>query len=691
MGKKNNNIDKKNNLTIDKCIMQVDMVDYYITKNILKIISNKKNYEFILNNIFILSINNGNNKNSLIILLENGKYEIISKLIEHNYEILNYKNILENNLFKSLLAYDYFYDLILNKIKNLDRKYIIHIITCENARGHNFIDNLVILIDSNTKYFFSCSNELNINGNKTISNKMNSDKTNNKILLTKLMKLIEIAHNIYLLDAEKYTYIITKLSKDINDENFLLDIFKKFNINNFDVYPDNNLLTCIDYLILNEYYSTLIYFLDKINYIEFTNIDDNLVFKLCEDSNVDIDTKTKIIIQILHKSNIAKFKNNKNQNIFYWLIKNYDININTILKFNSYIDIYEQDINGTSLYDLIINKYGLNKVKKNLNKFKTNYIDNKTYLKICEKINMKNKLIKSDIGIFSSNIIHNMLYTIYILNSHSQIIKIPYCTLSNNDIAKSNKLLDISNNEKNLIGYIKLFFSNFNKWFPHLITWKNKYNYWIDPNLIDSVSKIKSTRFVYIKLSIYLSDIAMARHSNVIIIDNDLKIVERFEPYGEMIFANSVDINDMILRQIANPLGYKFEFVQPYPGFQSRSDEFAKFNKSYGDPMGFCLAWSFLYIDIKMELIKNKIEISPINFINWYVINKFNEDFEIDVNINRTNKYILFIRFYSRYLDTNKNIIIKNFGLDPSLSYQNDLDSSYQTKLIECINNELDL
>ena len=60
-------------LTIDKCMEQIDMTDYYITKNILKIVSNKKNFEFIKSNIFLLSINNKNNKNALIILLENGK------------------------------------------------------------------------------------------------------------------------------------------------------------------------------------------------------------------------------------------------------------------------------------------------------------------------------------------------------------------------------------------------------------------------------------------------------------------------------------------------------------------------------------------------------------------------------------------------------------------------------------------
>ena len=54
-----NKTNKKNKttnniLTINKCMEQVDMVDYYITKNILKIISNKKNLDFIKLNIFLL-------------------------------------------------------------------------------------------------------------------------------------------------------------------------------------------------------------------------------------------------------------------------------------------------------------------------------------------------------------------------------------------------------------------------------------------------------------------------------------------------------------------------------------------------------------------------------------------------------------------------------------------------------------
>lgn len=667
-----NKTNKTSILTVDKCMEQVDMTDYYITRNILKIVENKKNFEFIKSNIFLLSINNKNNKNALMILLENGKYKLVKELIDYNYEILNYKNIYENNLFKLLLTYDYFYDLILNLIEKLERKYVIHIITCKNKYNQNFIDNLIVLLNSNCHFYYSTS----------------ADDIEKKKLLD---KLIVIVCSIYLLDIEKYIFMINKLCKVIKDQKFLMDIFKKIQVDNLDIYPDNNLLSCIDYLIYNEYFDVLVYLLDKINYIEFTNIDDNVIFKLCDNQNIDNKTKANIIINILYKSNIAKFKNNKNQNIFYWLITNYDIKIKTITNFIDYINIYEQDIYGKTLFDLIENKYDLKDIQIIKKHFSTQFIDKKIFERTYKKINIKNKLIKSDIGIFTSNVIHNMIYTIYILNSYPGIIKIPNFTLTQEKINKYNELIEISNNEKSISGYIKLYFNTFTQWMPHLIIWKNKFNYWIDPHLIDYLTNNRYTPFIHIKLTVYLINDTSIRHSNVIIIDNVNNIVERFEPYGEIIFTNSVDINNMIKTQIALPLGYKFIFSQPYPGFQSRSDEFAKYNKSYGDPMGFCLAWSFLYIDIKMKLFENKINMNPIDFINWYIINKFSKDFSINTDVNKTNKYILFIRFYSRHLDNEKNKIIKKIGLDPSLTYQNDLAQEYQTKLIDGINDKLNL
>lgn len=700
---------KNNFLTIEKCLSMVDLIDIYITKNILKLINKKKSIEFIKKNIFLLGVTNKNNKNSLIILLENGKYEFINKLIEYDFNILSYKNIHENNLLKSLLAYDYFYDPILNYINKYDKDFVTKILTDVNNIGINFIDNFIMLINFGNETFekinISMSHEqynndiiLKLNDK---NNNNNNDNDNDSMIIKNnfgnnilIKKLINIGKNIYLLDNEKKTLLITKLCKSINNENYLLDILKFFNIDNFDIFPDANMLNCIDYLIINDYFDCMSYLLDCINYIEFINVDDNLIFIFLQNTQVDIKIRSNIILKIISKSNISKFKNNKNQNIFYFLIRDFGIDIETLLKFIGIVDIYEQDIYGKSLYDLILVSYSEKNIKlfnSLINKKTINFSYSYSDLeKINKKINIKSRLIKSNIGIFTSNIIHNMLYTVNLLELNNKYLTIPCFEQSDSFRIEQEKLLSMSNNEKNILSYLKLYFTNFNTWVPHLILWKNKNNYWIDPNLIKLVEdKKKSIRFIYIKLSVYLLDNTNTRHSNCIIIDNIKKTVERFEPYGEMIFTNSKDINKMIETKISKPLGYNFVFVQPYPGFQSRSDEYSKFNKAYGDPMGFCLAWSFLYIYIKLALFKNNSSINPIDYINWYVINKFEKDFDINTEQNKTNKYILFIRYFAMYLDKEKNKLIQEYNLDSGLSYQADFDLDYHNKIIININKNL--
>jgi hypothetical protein len=679
---------KNNILTIEKCLTFVDLIDIYLTKYILKLSKNKKSLEFIKKNIFLLGVTNKNNKNSLMILLENGKYELIHSLIEFNFEILSYKNIHENNLLKFLLAYSYFYDHIINYLNNYHRDFILKILTDKNIHGVNFIDNLILLINLGCDLQIGVKDGI-INHSSSVDYKI----INESISYDLVNKLIKIAKQIYLFDYEKKTLIVTKLCKFIKKEIFLIKILKFFDINNFDIYPDENMLNCIDYLIINEYLTIMEYLLDKINYIEFINIDDNLIFSFLQNQLIDINIKSKIILGVISKSNISKFKNNKNQNIFYFLIKNFGIDINILIKFIDIINIYEQDIYGKSLYDLILESFGKKDLKLfnsvvNKNNLSTNYYNN--FEKINKKINIKNKLVKSDVGIFTSNIIHNMLYTVYLIKHNQKYLSIPYFEQPENYRIEQENLLNISNNEKNILSYLKLYFNNFNTWVPHLILWKNKNNYWIDPKLIELIKSKKEINFIYVKLSVYLLDNTNTRHSNCIIIDNIKKIVERFEPYGEMVFTNSSDINIMINNYIAKPLGYEFVFVQPYPGFQSRSDEYAKFNKAYGDPMGFCLAWSFLYIYIKLELFKINSNINPIDFINWYIINKFEKDFDIDSNENKTNKYILFIRYFALFLDKEKNNIIETYGLDPGLSYQADLDIDYHNKIILNINKDLE-
>ena len=283
-----------------------------------------------------------------------------------------------------------------------------------------------------------------------------------------------------------------------------------------------------------------------------------------------------------------------------------------------------------------------------------------------------------------------MLYTIYLLNNYSKYMSIPGFSQSPEYFNKQETLITLSNNDKCVLDLVKFFFYDYNTWLPHLIVWKNKNNYWIDENLIKYLKTTGSTKhFVYIKLSVYVIENSDTRHANVIIVDNKKKIIERFEPYGEIIYNNLHDLNNMIKINIADKLGYQFVFIQPYPGFQSRSDEYAIYNKTFGDPMGYCLAWTILYIDVKMLLFKNNFDINPIDFINWYIINQFDKDFPEIKSESETNKYMTFIRYYSKKLDSRKVDLLKDLNIEPNILYRNEIPKKVVKKLNLILNEKL--
>jgi hypothetical protein len=264
---------------------------------------------------------------------------------------------------------------------------------------------------------------------------------------------------------------------------------------------------------------------------------------------------------------------------------------------------------------------------------------------------------------------------------------------------------------------LKTYFYYFNAWLPHIIIWKNLNNYFIHPTLIVWLQKFiantnNKKRFIYIKLSIMESNKLMGnfRHANIILIDTYKKVIERFEPYGEVYFTSGIGLNEMLKRELANKLNYSYNFVQSYPGFQIRSNEFDNKNKSYGDPGGYCLAWCYLYLELKIyyenklaHKVKNTlkrirlnkeyqlehIENPIIKIINNYVINNFIKDFPSLIKDKQQNLYMTFIRYYANNLDSSKNKLLNTYGIDISTIYHVNLDVNVNTKIINNINKDL--
>jgi len=411
------------------------------------------------------------------------------------------------------------------------------------------------------------------------------------------------------------------------------------------IYSDEQLLNAVDYLLIKNDIKSLNLILNRTKKIRFCNFENIIVFDYVEmnDFNNDI---INIILKIIEKSNICNFKNKNNENLLEILIK--------------------------------YNKIDTSKLKKYFKLF--NFSKQKN-IKIIERksINLKSILTRVELNNFTSNPMSNMLYTLHILKKYNNVT-IPYHIKSKDEIIQDNLLMELSNMDYLLINYLKIYSDDYNTFTPYLMIWKNKWNYYVDKNLINFLKKKTNKRFVLIKLSIILLENSNIRHANYLIVDNKKKIIERFEPYGEIEIDNSAQLNKFIEKNICSKINYKFLFSQLYPGFQIKSDEMNIFNRNIGDPAGYCLAWCYMYIEVKLIEDNNTVQEID-NYINNKFLNDFNE-------INKTmNKYLYFIRYYSKYLEDKKNKLLGSFGMQNF--YKKELNPNEEKNIIKEINKNL--
>ena len=174
------------------------------------------------------------------------------------------------------------------------------------------------------------------------------------------------------------------------------------------------------------------------------------------------------------------------------------------------------------------------------------------------------------------------------------------------------------------------------------------FKYKISKRLINSLENCKENiniRFYIIpfKLIFNYTDDA---HSNIIIIDNQEKRIEFFEPHGYYQGSNiPYDIETYIKQFISLsffPIVTEYQFVnvqQSCPiGLQSK--------QSMVNPeSGHCLAWSLLFINTRL----NNLTLSSEDIINYYH-NQF-DNYELDI----------YIRRFIGFLETNNQIVTKHF------------------------------
>lgn len=601
--------------------------------NFRNIISNGNN---ILHNFCssgnINEINNILDKNPELIFLSNNDGDTCSHLLVKNANYL----IIEKYIKK--------YPEIIYLLNNNDISFL------ELINDKNILNNIIKLIESE---FINANNiSKNIFNNILI----NAIKNYNYDLVYILVrKNIDLNHNIYDLPLN---YVCK-----INDYE-LIDILIKggADINKCDINYKTPLIYAIEYNNIKSLEKLLTYTNLNINYAgEFDNY-----FCL----NIAIKNKNIQIIELLinYKNNLDynfqdKYLNTPLHNI---LIQNIKLSSSLIFKLIYLTNIDLLNINKVSCRELL-DKNLYSEILKN--KKKENNIS---------KINIDIPEIKKNyIGLFNSNIIHIIIYTKLILNKYNNILSIPI--KKENELTKDlNNFLLYSKYKSNagilMKNLIKTYIDTYKNLIPHLIIWYSKHlNYYNNTNNNDISNFINNmkTRFLLFKISIITK--YNFTHANILLYDKEKNTLERFEPYGSHILLNDNDLNNYIKLLFKDIKDITFLYPQIYMNntkFQLISRDSYDDKRKLADPGGYCLAWCFWYIELKMK----------------------NPDIDSKILVEKTLENILkkydildYIRGYAKKLDEMKNNYLKSINISKNNFY----DVEYSDEIINKIKNNI--
>jgi hypothetical protein len=154
-----------------------------------------------------------------------------------------------------------------------------------------------------------------------------------------------------------------------------------------------------------------------------------------------------------------------------------------------------------------------------------------------------------------------------------------------------------------------------------------------------------STRFIILTLTLIDSGGNSDGHANIIILDNEQKTAERFEPHGAMA-VHSMNfeqplVDDFLTVLFEHQYGYTYHSPLnfcPYYGIQS-------FESS--EVSGYCATWSIYYVDMRLTY--------P-NIARTDLVNRLVAKIQELQKLGQLDRYIL------SYADTIYQVIRDNFG-----------------------------
>jgi ankyrin repeat protein len=642
-------------------------------------------FKFLLdNNLSRLDLLDREGKTILYNIIKYNYIDILDIIIEKNKTIIGIDiiNVVDLNGNSSLN-----YTIIFNNIDIFKRLILIFDPYKKNKLNLNSFELSVklkkydifkLLLDKYDDFTFVNNNEENI--------LFDLIKDNQLEIIKKLLNKEKVKIFINLKNKEfSLTPLIVALGNNHSDiAIFLIDKNADINI------TDNFGNTGLHYLLIEnniDLFNKIVEYIKiEINW-NIQNLNGNTLLHLILLNNLENKINLNILNMIIKNTNL-NLLNNENYSSLLLLIKN-----KLLLKFINIIKDKDMNfllkIDDTFYLDLLSE----NELNIILPILKENYYKSLTEDKLLELMNWEKqckdkkkekqecltlieKEIKSKTRLKPTSTINFKLDSGILLNDC-------YYTGSSIDIIYG--LIYLSKNYNNINYYLEYpltlseelenFYKRLNIDYPFNMDFANFEIIWINNNIFIpkglDISKIKrEKRFYVIPIAIDSSEYS---HANMLIIDNENKIIERFEPFGingpQGFYYNS-NLLDENLKDNFKILNYKYKNPSDYLpaiSFQAIENLEKPSCKRIGDPNGFCAIWCTWWVDMKCKYSFIDSKSLAINLL---------EQFKID-------KIILsdFIRNYSFNITKLRDEILKKNNIDI-----NDwLNGNYTQKILDDI------
>jgi ankyrin repeat protein len=202
---------------------------------------------------------------------------------------------------------------------------------------------------------------------------------------------------------------------------------------------------------------------------------------------------------------------------------------------------------------------------------------------------------------------------------------------------------------------------------PALILWgKRAGKGFIDPDLDFYILKpLLSDKVKFVIIRLTLVGEGGTSHANILLFDKENCRLERFDPYGGVPYGMSKELDEyleanlgILFNDFCKKKQKKLVYLRPidYMGkmsLQSISNDERYELQKHGDPGGYCLAWVYWYVEMR---IKNP-ELHPKELIKRSISHILKN--------NKTGHYgfIDYARNYAGKLDEDKNKLLANAGV----------------------------